>query len=133
MIHDIKKRRTGVTGWDIVKLGDKHFFAKPHDRGVHVKRTMPRGGMVMDMRLNWTKIPVFSDVLVYRAAELGILVQEYDSNDELAHAIARRELCEICGGSGSIEYPAENRGGEIYGPDSEVCRTCKGSGKNPQA
>lgn len=31
------------------------------------------------------------------------------------------EVCQFCFGTGEINYPAENRGGEIVEPDSRPC------------
>ncbi len=30
-------------------------------------------------------------------------------------------VCPNCKGTGEVEYPAENRGGEIVGPDTGPC------------
>lgn len=33
--------------------------------------------------------------------------------------------CEMCGGSEEVHTPAENRGGEIVGPDTRPCPACR--------
>jgi len=35
------------------------------------------------------------------------------------------DTCQACDGTGELESPAENRGGEIVGPDTRPCPNCQ--------
>ncbi len=37
------------------------------------------------------------------------------------------EVCEVCGGTGELETPAMQIGGEIEGPDTRPCPKCQSS------
>lgn len=71
-----------------------------------------------------------ADVLIRVETGNGQAHEQEFSMSEFLDAIGFEEAneaikpCEICGGSGELEIPAENRGGSIVGPDIRPCTGC---------
>lgn len=121
-------RHSNKNGWSLVTYGGHVVHVKPHARGMYIKNSW--GPAIADQRFTWHKVPVFPDVLVLRAVELGLQPGEYDSVRDLELGIIKAERCRACNGEGELFMPAEMRGGVPIGPDSRVCSECGGSGKS---